>query len=101
MNTIPIQLRIWVHHEKFIDTYLIPQGLQTCAGVGQAGTGNFFVVYLHNTSVIFTGFGTQMSAANPLFAYLLCLDTNILILFGGKRHPEERGASGSSILYIG
>jgi hypothetical protein len=71
--------------------------------VGQAGTGTgplqgtrskpvpmqqvqrvFFFVYLHVASVIFTGFGTQMSAANPLFTYLLCLGTNILILFGGK-----------------
>jgi hypothetical protein len=42
-----------------------------------AGTAGFFFVYLHVASVIFTGFGTQMSAANPLFTYLLCLGTNI------------------------
>jgi hypothetical protein len=40
-------------------------------------------------------------AANPLFTYLLSLGTNILILFGGKRRPEEGVACGSSILYIG
>jgi len=43
------------------------------------GTAGFFIVYLHVTSVIFTVFGTQMSAANLLSTYLLCLGTNILM----------------------
>jgi hypothetical protein len=54
--------------------------------VGQVGMVGFFFVYLHVASVIFTGFGTQMSAANPLFTYLLCLGTNILM---GSDTPKK------------
>jgi hypothetical protein len=86
---------------------VVVTGLQTCAGMwcgsgrygyGSAarypfetrtcavGTAGFFFVYLHVASVIFTGFGTQMSAANPLFTYLLCLGTNILM---GSNAPKK------------
>ena len=56
---------------------------------------------LHVTSVIFTSFSTQMSAANLLFTYLLFVGTNILVLLNGKQCPEEMEACGSSILYAG
>ena len=69
-------------------------------GMGTATVG-FFYFYLHIASVIFTSFGTQMSAANLLFTCLLLVGTNILILHRGKQHPEERRACGSNILYAG
>ena len=50
----------------------------------QAGMAGLFLFYSHVASVIFTGFGTQMSAANLLFTYLLFVGTNILILLRGK-----------------
>ena len=49
----------------------------------------FFFFYLHDASVTFTGFGTQMNATNLLFTYLLFVGINILILLGGSDAPKK------------
>ena len=80
-----------------LDLYPHPHSHKTCTHAHRygycclrvAGMVGFFFVCLHVASVIFTGFGIQMSVTNPLFTCLLCLLSNIFISFGGKQHPEE------------
>ena len=55
-----------------------------------AGMAGFFLFLLTCRQCYFTSFGTQMSAANLLFTYLLFVGTNILILLGGSDAPKKK-----------